>query len=94
MGYIFCSAVIIINDRKVGFAKFLNGVALHENRGQTQRVKLISSTFDSIMKKRTKPLTPKEKKFLKDFEGAIKWVKLHREGKVQAKTIEQLLSEL
>jgi len=33
------------------------------------------------MKKATKPLSLKQKKFLKDFEGAIKWVKLHQEGK-------------
>jgi len=41
-----------------------------------------------------KSLTKKEKQILDDLEESIKWVKLYQEGKVQAKSIEQLLSEL
>jgi len=41
-----------------------------------------------------KSLTKKEKQILDDLEESIKWVKLHQEGKVKAKSIEQLLSEL
>ncbi len=39
-------------------------------------------------------LSRKEKKFLKDFEEAIEFVNLHQQGKVKAKTIEELLDEL
>jgi len=41
-----------------------------------------------------KSLTKKEKQILDDLEESIKWVKLHQEGKVQSKLIQQLLSEL
>ncbi len=36
----------------------------------------------------------KKKQILNDLEESITWVKLHQEGKVKAKTIEQLLDEL
>jgi cysteine synthase len=39
-------------------------------------------------------LSRKEKKFLKDFEEAIEFVNLHQQGKVKAKTIDELLNEL
>jgi cysteine synthase len=39
-------------------------------------------------------LSQKEKKFLKEFEEAIEFVNLHQQGKVKAKTIDQLLNEL
>lgn len=46
------------------------------------------------MKKTTKALTPKEKQILKDLEESIKWVKLHQEGKVKGKTIQEFLADL
>ncbi|GAC1303379.1 MAG: hypothetical protein NVSMB24_09290 [Mucilaginibacter sp.] len=36
----------------------------------------------------------KKKKILDDLQESVKWVKQHQEGKVKAKTIEQLLDEL
>lgn len=36
----------------------------------------------------------KKKQILDNLEESVKWVKLHEEGKVQAKSIEQLLDEL
>jgi hypothetical protein len=36
----------------------------------------------------------KKKQILNDLEESVKWVKLHQEGKVQSKSIEQLLNEL
>jgi cysteine synthase len=36
----------------------------------------------------------KKKQILDDLEESVRWVKLHQEGKVKAKTIEQLLDEL
>lgn len=36
----------------------------------------------------------KKKQILDDLEESVKWVKQHQEGKVKAKTIEQLLDEL
>ena len=36
----------------------------------------------------------KKKQILDDLEESVKWVKLHQEGKVRSKSIEQLLSEL
>ncbi|MDB5283930.1 MAG: hypothetical protein JWO06_3005 [Bacteroidota bacterium] len=36
----------------------------------------------------------KKKQILDDLEESVKWIKLHQEGKVKAKTIEQLLDEL
>lgn len=36
----------------------------------------------------------KKKQVLDDLEESVKWVKLHQEGKVKAKTIDQLLDEL
>jgi hypothetical protein len=46
------------------------------------------------MKKKTTSLTPKKKQILRDLEKSVKWVKLHRQGKAQAKSIEQILDEL
>jgi hypothetical protein len=39
-------------------------------------------------------LSRKEAKFIKEFEEAIEFVNLHQQGKVKAKTIDQLLNEL
>jgi hypothetical protein len=36
----------------------------------------------------------KKKQILDDLEASVKWIKVHQEGKVEAKTIEQLLDEL
>jgi hypothetical protein len=36
----------------------------------------------------------KKKQILDDLQESVKWVKLHQEGKVQAKSIAQLLNEL
>jgi len=36
----------------------------------------------------------KKKQILNDLEESVKWVKLYQEGKVQAKSIEELLDEL
>jgi len=38
--------------------------------------------------------TNNENKILKDIEEGLKEVKLHREGKIQLKTLDQLLDEL
>jgi hypothetical protein len=36
----------------------------------------------------------KKKQILNDLEESVKWVKLHQEGKVKAKPIQDLLNEL
>jgi len=36
----------------------------------------------------------KKKQILDDLEESVKWVKLYQAGKVEAKSIEQLLNEL
>jgi len=36
----------------------------------------------------------KKKQILDDLEESVKWIKLHKEGKVQAKSIEEILNEL
>ncbi len=36
----------------------------------------------------------KKKEILDDLDESVKWVKLYQEGKVQAKSIEELLDEL
>ena len=36
----------------------------------------------------------KKKQILDDLEESVKWVKLYQEGKVEAKSIEELLNEL
>ena len=36
----------------------------------------------------------KKKQILDDLEESVKWVKLYEEGKVQAKSIDELLDEL
>lgn len=36
----------------------------------------------------------KKKQVLKDLEESVKWVKMHQEGKVKAKPIQELLDEL
>jgi hypothetical protein len=38
--------------------------------------------------------TKKENKIIKDIEEGLKEVKLHKEGKIQLKTLDQLLNEL
>ena len=55
--------------------------------------------FDSNAKEDEKShaiekLSKKEEKYLKEFEEAIEFVNLHQQGKVKAKTIDQLLNEL
>ncbi len=54
--------------------------------------KVISS--DSKANSDGEKLSPKEKAFLKGFDEAIDYVNLHQQGKVKAKTIDQLLNEL
>ena len=57
-------------------------------------------TTDTNLKKNAKlnqgeeKLSRKEKEFLKGFEEAIEFVNLHQQGKVKAKTIDELLDEL
>jgi hypothetical protein len=36
----------------------------------------------------------KKRQILNNLEESVKWIKLHEEGKVEAKSIEQLLNEL
>jgi len=36
----------------------------------------------------------RKKKILDDLEESVKWVKLHQEGKVKSKPIQELLDEL
>ncbi|HZY37005.1 MAG TPA: hypothetical protein VFE53_10170 [Mucilaginibacter sp.] len=43
---------------------------------------------------KTAPKAAKKKQVLDDLEESVKWVKLYQEGKVQAKSIEELLDEL
>jgi cysteine synthase len=52
--------------------------------------KVINTKADSGKDK----LSRKEKKFLKDFDEAIEFVNLHQQGKIKAKSIEELLNEL
>jgi ribosomal protein L15 len=47
-----------------------------------------------VMKKKSTTESKKKRQILKDLEQSVKWVKLLGDGKVQAKTIDQLLSEL
>jgi len=42
----------------------------------------------------TKKLSKKEKDFLKGLEEAVEFVNQHQQGKVKAKSIQQLLDEL
>jgi len=60
--------------------------------------KVIVSNSNSIEHKKltqaTEKLSRKEKKFLEELGEAIEFVNLHQQGKVQAKTIDQLLNEL
>ncbi|TSJ42936.1 hypothetical protein FO440_01735 [Mucilaginibacter corticis] len=55
-------------------------------------------TTDSKNKKKelkdNSKLSRKEKEFLKGLDESIEFVKLHQQGKVEAKSIEQLLNEL
>ncbi len=38
--------------------------------------------------------SPKEKKILADLDGAVDQVKLHQDGKIKLKTIQEVLDEL
>ncbi len=38
--------------------------------------------------------SPKEKKILADLDGAVDEVKLHQDGKIKLKTIQEVLDEL
>ena len=50
-----------------------------------------NSKEDSKLQSNEK-LSRKESKFIKEFEEAIEFVNLHQQGKVKAKTIDQLLN--
>ena len=48
-----------------------------------------------VIEKNKKPSkAEKKKQILRDLEESVKWVKLYQEGKVDAKSIEELLNEL
>ncbi len=49
---------------------------------------------DAKLNSAEKKLSKKEKEFLKGFDEAIEFVNLHQQGKVKARTIDQLLNEL
>ena len=51
--------------------------------------KVIATASDKKLSK-----SAKKQQVLDDLEKSVKWIKLHQEGKVEAKTIEQLLDEL
>jgi hypothetical protein len=51
--------------------------------------KVVASTVGEELTK-----TAKKKQILDDLEESIRWVKLHQEGKVKAKSMKQLLDEL
>jgi len=53
-----------------------------------------NSKADESLSHATEKLSRKDKKFLKEFDEAIEFVNLHQQGKVKAKTIDQLLNEL
>ena len=55
--------------------------------------KVIATDASEVTKPAVK-LSNKEKKFIKEFEEAIEFVNQHQQGKVKAKTIDQLLNEL
>lgn len=50
--------------------------------------------FVEVIEPVSKKLTTKEKKILKGLEEAVEQVNLHKKGKVQLKTIQQVLDEL
>lgn len=45
-------------------------------------------------KKDAKMMSQKEKEFIKGFEESIEFVNQHQQGKVKAKSIDQLLNDL
>ena len=47
-----------------------------------------------VIGRKISPSAKKKQQILEDMEESVKWVKLHQEGKVQSKPIEQLLNEL
>ncbi|MGZ3753943.1 MAG: hypothetical protein ACXVAY_12035 [Mucilaginibacter sp.] len=51
--------------------------------------KVVASDRDRKLSK-----AAKKKQILDDLEESVKWVKLHQEGKVKAKPIQQLLDEV
>jgi len=50
--------------------------------------------FVEVVEPVQKKLTTKEKKILKGLEEAVEQVNLHKKGKAQLKTIQQVLNEL
>lgn len=47
-----------------------------------------------VKQKTSGKLSTKEKKLLKDLDESIEFIKLHQQGKVKAKSIEDLLKDL
>lgn len=50
--------------------------------------------FVEVIEPGSKKLTAKEKKILKGLQEAVQEVNLHKEGKLQLKTLQQVLGEL
>ena len=67
---------------------------LIEQLGGKVIVRDSNSKEDGNLSNVTEKLSRKDKKFLKEFDEAIEFVNLHQQGKVKAKTIDQLLNEL
>jgi Mor family transcriptional regulator len=71
-------------------------IEISEKAGKTlaELVEQLGGKVISIKEgKKTKSAT-KKKQVLDDLEESVNFVKLHQQGKVEAKTIEELLDEL
>jgi len=60
----------------------------------TDLIEQLGGKIVTTDKKKKLSKAEKKQQILDDLAESIKWVKLHQEGKVEAKTIEQLLNEL
>jgi hypothetical protein len=50
--------------------------------------------FVKVVENTPKKLTKKQKAFVENLKSALKEVELHQEGKIQLKTLEQVIQEI
>jgi cysteine synthase len=71
-------------------------IEISEKAGKTlaDLVEQLGGKVISVKEDKKQNKAAKKKQILDDLEESMKFVKLHQEGKVEAKTLEQLLDEL
>lgn len=66
-----------------------------KNRRKVSFIKELLSSFNYVeLKELEKEFTPAEKRMIKGLKQSFKEIKLHQQGKIKLKTLQELIDEL